>query len=88
MEKYIIYTIIWRHTRGFIMLWHYIWTWAKCLGLVAPPDFVKFWFLPSAAIGAEGYRQISNISRTKFQNLNVSHLVLQLSFPHPFKARR
>ena len=33
----------------------------------------------------EIYRKISNISRTKFPNLNVSHLVLQLSLPNPFK---
>ena len=29
--------------------------------------------------------QISNISHTKSQNLNVSHLVLQLSLPNPLK---
>ena len=33
----------------------------------------------------ETYRKISNISRTNFQNLNVSHLVLQLSLPNPLK---
>ena len=31
------------------------------------------------------YRQISNISCTKFQNLNVSCLVLQLYLPNPLK---
>ena len=31
------------------------------------------------------YRKISNISRTKSQNLNVSRLVLQLSLPNPMK---
>ena len=31
------------------------------------------------------YRQISNISRTKSQNLNVSRIVLQLSLPNPLK---
>ena len=31
------------------------------------------------------YRQISNISRTKSQNLNVSRLVLELSLPNPLK---
>ena len=31
------------------------------------------------------YRQSSNISRTKFQNLNVSRLVLQLYLPNPLK---
>ena len=31
------------------------------------------------------YRKISNISRTKSQNLNVSCLVFKLSLPHPLK---
>ena len=31
------------------------------------------------------YRKISNIGHTKSLNLNVSHLVLQLSFPNPMK---
>ena len=31
------------------------------------------------------YCQISNIGHTKFQNLNVSHLILQLSLPNPFE---
>ena len=31
------------------------------------------------------YRQIYNISRIKSQNLNVSHLVLQLFLPNPVK---
>ena len=30
-------------------------------------------------MGQKAYRQISNIRRTKFQNLNVSRLVLPLS---------
>ena len=30
-----------------------------------------------------GYRQTSNMSPTKSQNLNVSRLVLQLSLPNP-----
>ena len=29
--------------------------------------------------------QISNIRHTKSQNLNASHLVLQVSFPNPLK---
>ena len=33
----------------------------------------------------DNYRQISNISRTKSQHLNVSSLVLQLSLPNPLK---
>ena len=32
------------------------------------------------------YRKTSNISNTKSQNLNVSRLVLPLSFPNPLKA--
>ena len=31
------------------------------------------------------YRQFSNIRRTQSQNINVSHLVLQLSSPNPLK---
>ena len=31
------------------------------------------------------YHQSSNISHTQSQNLNISHLVLQLSLPHPLK---
>ena len=31
------------------------------------------------------YRKISNIRRTKYPNLNVSHLALQLSLPNPMK---
>ena len=34
---------------------------------------------------ARNYRQISYITRTKFQNLNVFRLVLQLSLPSPLK---
>ena len=30
--------------------------------------------------------QTSNVSRTKSQNLNVSNLVLKLSFPNPLKS--
>ena len=33
----------------------------------------------------ENYRKTSCISRTKYQNLNVSHLILQLSLPDPLK---
>ena len=32
------------------------------------------------------YRKVSNIRRTKCQNLNDSRLVLQLSVPNPLKA--
>ena len=34
---------------------------------------------------SNGYRQISNISLTKYQNLNVSRLALQLSLSNPLK---
>ena len=34
---------------------------------------------------SESYRQICNIRRTEFQNLNVFSLVLHLSLPHLFK---
>ena len=34
------------------------------------------------------YRKISNIRRTKSQNLNDSRLVLQLSLPNPLKTGR
>ena len=33
----------------------------------------------------KSYRQLSNISDTKSQNLNVSRLVLQLYLPNPLK---
>ena len=33
----------------------------------------------------DDYRQISNISRPKSHNLNVSGLVLQMSLPNPLK---
>ena len=35
--------------------------------------------------GKVKYLQTSNISGTKSQNLNVSHLVLQLPLPNPLK---
>ena len=34
---------------------------------------------------SQHYRKSSSINRTKSQHLNVSHLVLQLSFPNPLK---
>ena len=36
-------------------------------------------------VGLYNYRKISNIRRTKFQNLTDCHLVLQLPLPKPFK---
>ena len=38
------------------------------------------WLINSIAFVSE-YRQISNIRRAKSQNLNVSHVILQLSLP-------
>ena len=35
--------------------------------------------------GTISYRKVSNIRRTKFQNLNDSRLVLQLSVPNSLK---
>ena len=35
----------------------------------------------------KNYRKISNIRRTKFQNLNDSHLVLEVVFAQSFQAR-
>ena len=36
-------------------------------------------------LASDDYRKISNIIRTKLPNLNVSRLVVQLSFPNPMK---
>ena len=49
----------------------------------------RYWVIPgcsnslSRISSFETYCQISNISCTKSQNLNASHLVLQLSLPNP-----
>ena len=50
-------------------------------GKVAPCWLVA----PASDITATMYRQLSNISRTKFQNLNISALVLRLPLPNPLK---
>ena len=42
-------------------------------------------YLKNANPSMTGYRQFSNIRRTQSQNINVSRLVLQLSFPNPLK---
>ena len=34
---------------------------------------------------SENYRKVSNIRRTKYQNLNDSRLILQLSVANPLK---
>ena len=38
-----------------------------------------------SSLGHNEYHQVSNISHTKSQNLNDSHLVLKLSLPNPLK---
>ena len=38
-----------------------------------------------ALLPKDNYRKVSNIRRTKCQNLNDSRLVLQLSVPNPLK---
>ena len=44
------------------------------------------WFLIHAGIEVKPYyRKTSSISRTKFQNLNVSCILLQLSSLNPLK---
>ena len=47
------------------------------------PAWGAVWILPLEIFSL--YCKISDISCTKSQNLNVSHLVLQLSLPNPFK---
>ena len=37
----------------------------------------------TSTVNELSYRKISDISHTKFQNLNVSHFILQLSLPNP-----
>ena len=49
--------------------------WGRVMHICSKPDHHRF----------REYRQISNISCTKSQNLNVSHLALQLSLPNPLK---
>ena len=41
---------------------------------------------PQPGEGKQIYRQFSNISGTQSPNINVSHLVLQLSLPNPLKS--
>ena len=49
-------------------------------------DISQFFYKDSTVVVcAYVYRQISNISHTKSQNLNVSPLVLQLSLPNLLK---
>ena len=41
---------------------------------------------PPFNIGMDEYHKSSSISRTKFPNLHISRLVLQLSLPEPLKS--
>ena len=51
---------------------------------IANYDMISHAFWVSTSL-LFGYRSTSNISRTKFQNLNVSSIVLQLYLPNPLK---
>ena len=42
-------------------------------------------WLPIKVATPANYREVSNIRRTKSQNLNASRLILQLSLPNPLK---
>ena len=70
---------------GYIMIIINGWLWFLC-GF-QPTSFMAI----SLALGqsyhcpADNYCKISNISCTKSQNLNDSHVVLQLSLPNPLK---
>ena len=62
------------------------------LWVLVLPGYQQPWYWPCRVNGTLfsmrenfNYREISNISRTKSQNINVSHLVLQLSLPNPMK---
>ena len=46
---------------------------------------ITSWWAPGGVCFNYEYHQTSNISHTKSQNLNVSHLVLKLSLPNPLK---
>ena len=48
-------------------------------------DLIYSWVVQKLSHPTETYHQISNISCTKSQNLNVSRLVLELSLPNPSK---
>ena len=58
-------------TRGQKLFWHW------------RPPVITFWF--HWLYSMSKYHKISNIRRTKYQNLNVSRLVLQLSLSYPMK---
>ena len=54
-----------------------------CLGLNTFPPNVQTDFIPATVL--DNYRKISNITRTKSTNMNVSRLVLLLYLPNPMK---
>ena len=66
------------------LLWHRIWHHISQINQLWETEEV----IPALKKGNHlclSYRKISNISRTKSPNLNVSRLVLQLSVPNPMK---
>ena len=69
---------LWRHCNGFESNQTSNYQGFGKLSLYLP---VAGWFIDNK----NTYRQISNITRTKYQNLNVSRFVLQLSLPKPLK---
>ena len=55
------------------------------LSLLSKPVSAQWTNRTLSVMKVSKYRKISNIRRTKFQNVNVSHLVLQSSLPNPLK---
>ena len=49
-------------------------------------DLKQHWYGRAKNPRRQEYRQISNVRSTKFQNLNVSRLVLRLFLRNPFKS--
>ena len=58
--------------------------WLDLTWLEGPPSLTCSYFTHQNH-GISTYRKVSNISRTKSQNLSGSRLVLQLSLPNPLK---
>ena len=50
-----------------------------------PILYIQLFIQGMFSLDQPSYRQVSNIRRTKSQNINVSCLVLQLSLPNPLK---
>ena len=58
----------------------------KGLEVLQERHFMGILFEIQACVhGPKSYRKVSNIRRTKSQNLNASRLILQLSLPNPLK---